>query len=66
MSSEARVRREGLCARCRHVRRIQNAKGSEFVRCGRAKHDPRLLDYPPLPVLGCPGFEPEGAQPPVE
>jgi len=54
---ERRVR-EGDCADCRHVRRITSAKGSQFVRCEQARHDGRLLDYPPLPVLGCPAHQP--------
>ncbi|MFN7943278.1 MAG: hypothetical protein U0X73_16930 [Thermoanaerobaculia bacterium] len=30
---------------------------SAFLRCGRAKDDPRFARYPVLPVLECPGFE---------
>lgn len=49
----------GLCGRCLHVRRQGNARGSVFLRCGRADEDPRFPRYPPLPVRECAGFEPE-------
>ncbi len=43
----------GLCARCVHATVQRNAKGREFWRCRAADDDPRLLRYPPLPVLAC-------------
>lgn len=49
----------GLCAACMHARAIQSGRGSTFWMCDRAKSDPRFRKYPPLPVLRCPGFEPE-------
>ena len=49
----------GLCADCRHARRIANRRGSVFLLCDRAATDPRFQRYPPLPVLRCPGYEPE-------
>jgi len=49
---------EGLCATCRHARRLANDRGSQFVLCERAKTDPRYPRYPPLPVRRCPGHEP--------
>jgi hypothetical protein len=51
-------RRVGLCATCRHARRIVSAKGSEFWLCQRATSDPRFRKYPPIPVLRCSGHEP--------
>jgi hypothetical protein len=48
--------RVGLCADCEFVRRIVSAKGSEFIQCGRAKHDPTYLQYPPVPVRDCEGY----------
>jgi hypothetical protein len=54
--SETERLRVGLCVGCRHARRLVSAKGSVFYRCGRAQHDPRYADYPPLPVRACPGF----------
>ena len=59
LSEESRV---GLCLRCQHVRRRENAKSSVFYQCGRAAHDARLQPYPPLPVLACPGFERRGGE----
>ena len=47
----------GLCATCRHARRVDSRRGSTFVLCGRAAADPRYVRYPPLPVLRCPGYE---------
>lgn len=48
----------GLCAACRHARRIRSARGSTFWRCARADTDPRFARYPPLPVHVCRGHEP--------
>jgi len=45
--------RAGLCALCRHVRRVVSAKGSTFYQC----REPSLPKYPRLPVVRCPGFE---------
>jgi hypothetical protein len=58
MTEPAQVRaRVGLCADCRHARRIVSAKQSEFWLCQRAQTDPRFRKYPPLPVRQCPGHE---------
>jgi hypothetical protein len=51
----------GLCGHCRHVRRVETARGLVFYRCERAAHDPRFPKYPPLPVIRCSGYEPAGA-----
>jgi hypothetical protein len=51
------MRRVGLCASCRHARRIVSQRGSQFWLCGRAATDPRYRKYPPLPVLGCAGHQ---------
>lgn len=48
----------GLCASCRHARRIVSAKGSEFWLCELSQTDPRFRKYPPLPVRQCPGHVP--------
>jgi hypothetical protein len=47
----------GLCASCLHERVITSDRGSQFVKCGRSKDDPRFPKYPRLPVLSCPGWE---------
>jgi hypothetical protein len=47
----------GLCATCRHVRRVETERGSVFYRCARAATDPRFRKYPPLPVVRCEGYE---------
>ncbi len=46
----------GLCARCVHVRVVENKRGSRFYRCLLADTDPRFVKYPRLPVLNCEGF----------
>ena len=51
----------GLCARCRHARRVPTPR-SVFWLCELAASDTRFERYPRLPVLECPGFEP-GARP---
>jgi hypothetical protein len=57
MTDAERLRRVGLCASCRHAKRIVSSKGSEFWLCGRAERDPAFRKYPPLPVIRCAGYE---------
>lgn len=52
----------GLCATCRHVRRTGNRRGSVFYLCSLSATDPGFRRYPPLPVLTCPGYEPDAEQ----
>jgi hypothetical protein len=47
----------GLCATCRHMRKIQSDRGSIFYFCQRSATDERFPKYPRLPVLQCPGYE---------
>lgn len=49
--------REGLCANCRHRRRIRSGRDSVFTMCRRAATDPGYVRYPRLPVLQCRGYE---------
>ena len=49
-------RRAGLCARCLHMRRTENDRGSVFYRCDHARIDPSYPKYPVLPVLRCAAF----------
>jgi hypothetical protein len=51
--------RVGLCSVCRYARVTGNRRGSVFYLCSRAEQDSRLRRYPPLPVLGCPAFQPD-------
>jgi hypothetical protein len=53
----------GLCDRCRHQRLVPNTRGSVFSLCERSRTDPAYPRYPRVPVLSCPGFEPEAAPP---
>ena len=46
-----------LCERCRHVRVIENAKGSRFLLCRRSESEPAYPKYPPQPVVECRGFQ---------
>jgi len=52
------VTHAGLCAVCRHARRVDTRRGSTFLLCERAASDPRYARYPALPVLRCQGHEP--------
>ena len=54
--------RVGLCADCRHMRRIESARGSTFYLCQRSATEPTYPKYPRLPVLACPGYEPAKPQ----
>jgi hypothetical protein len=49
----------GLCDRCRHQQLVPNTRGSVFSLCLRSRTEPAFPRYPRLPVLSCPGFEPE-------
>jgi predicted amidohydrolase len=53
----AAVDRVGLCASCRHSRRVESSKGSVFYLCQRSLHDDRFSKYPRLPKLSCFGYE---------
>jgi hypothetical protein len=47
----------GLCASCKHVRRIRSDRGSVFYLCRLSESDSRFPKYPRLPVLSCSGYE---------
>ncbi len=47
----------GLCAACRHVRRVAGKRGQSYVLCGLSGTDLRFRKYPSLPVRVCAGFE---------
>lgn len=49
----------GLCGTCRHVRIVENRRGSRFFLCRRSEHDPGFARYPRLPVVHCRGYEKE-------
>lgn len=49
----------GLCGACRHSRIVTTARGTRFRLCRRSETDPRYPRYPALPVVQCPGFEPD-------
>ena len=51
----------GLCALCRHSRRVEGAR-TLFWRCARSDTDAAYPRYPALPVLRCAGFEPPAPQ----
>lgn len=48
----------GLCATCRHMRKLELQRGSLFYLCQLAAEDPRLTKYPGLPVFACHGYQP--------
>ncbi len=50
-----------MCASCRHVQRVDSARGSRFYLCGRSRTDPRYPKYPRLPVRDCAGYERESS-----
>ena len=50
-------RRVGLCASCKHVRRITSDHGSVFYLCMLSAVDPRFPKYPRPPVLSGSGYE---------
>jgi hypothetical protein len=46
----------GLCARCRHCKTVQSARGSAFLMCLLHERDARFEKYPRLPVVRCAGY----------
>jgi hypothetical protein len=47
----------GLCDRCVHQRLVSTTRGSTFSLSERHRTEPeRYAQYPPLPVIACPGF----------
>ena len=50
----------GLCAACLHARIVVSGRGSRFILCELSRTDPRFRRYPPLPVVDCLGYEPNG------
>jgi len=55
--SDATSSEAGLCAGCRHGRRVVSGRGSRFWLCDLAARDVAFARYPRLPVLRCPGYE---------
>ena len=52
----------GLCGTCLYCKKIGSARGATFHLCLLHGRDPlHYVKYPRLPVLACPGFEPERA-----
>jgi hypothetical protein len=51
--------RAGLCATCVHARRVESARGSEFILCELSAIDPAFPKYPRLPVIECSGYVPK-------
>lgn len=49
----------GLCVSCAHQRIVSTTRGSTFSLCERSRTDAAYPRYPRLPVLQCPGHEPE-------
>ena len=52
----------GLCASCKHMRRIESDRGSVFYLCQLSKVDPRFPKYPRLPVLSCIVYEKQSVE----
>jgi hypothetical protein len=49
----------GLCGHCEYAIVRPTRRGTVYLRCGRAATDPRFAKYPRLPVVNCPGYQPE-------
>jgi len=57
--SSSEQQRVGLCVECRHMRRIVSDRDAVFFLCRLSATDASFPKYPRLPVLRCPGFDPE-------
>ncbi|MGB2622800.1 MAG: hypothetical protein WA857_09970 [Candidatus Acidiferrum sp.] len=49
--------RAGLCADCRHARRVESSHGAIFLLCELSKSNSEFAKYPRLPVVSCAGYE---------
>ena len=49
----------GLCDGCAHQKLVHNTRGSTFSLCLRSRADPAYPRYPRVPVVSCPGFDPQ-------
>jgi hypothetical protein len=49
--------RAGLCADCKHARRIESDRGAKFYLCELSAVDPAFRKYPALPVIRCAGYQ---------
>lgn len=56
----------GLCARCRHARRVHGKGGSVFWLCKAHRFDPAMPKYPALPVKHCRRFSDRAVGPAPE
>lgn len=63
MSQAPQAPPAGLCDDCRHQRLVPNRRGSVFSLCERSREDPAYPRYPRVPVLSCPGHEPDPERP---
>jgi hypothetical protein len=51
------VERAGLCATCRHSRRISSDRGTSYILCRLSGTDSRFAKYPRLPMKSCAGYD---------
>ena len=56
----ALLARAGLCASCRHAKRLATAGGSTVFLCGLSARDERFPKYPRLPMARCDGHAAPG------
>jgi len=56
----------GLCATCKHAKRVQSDRGSTFLFCQLALSDARFPKYPRLPVKNCSGYSSSAGVPPQD
>jgi len=47
----------GLCADCRHSRKMTSDRGAVFWLCELSKVDAGFAKYPQLPMRACAGYE---------
>ncbi|HTL52846.1 MAG TPA: hypothetical protein VL860_09755 [Planctomycetota bacterium] len=51
----------GLCAICRHLKRIDSCRGPVYFQCQLSLTDKQYPRYPRLPVINCTGFSAVGS-----
>lgn len=61
MAMPADSTQTGLCATCRHLKRVDSCRGPVYFQCLLSLKDKAYARYPRLPVVNCAGFSAVGA-----
>jgi len=63
MKSDSLSSGAGLCQECSFAKIVVSSKEHRFYYCLLSETNSSFPKYPRLPILRCPGFEPQTASP---